>query len=63
MKLVANTSTRPTMDWKKLILTRWIVDNGGTDPAFYTNPGWWPLILVLLKLWQGAGYGTMCPWR
>ena len=41
------------------ILTRWIVDNGGTDPAFYTNPGWWPLILVLLKLWQGAGYGTI----
>ena len=41
------------------IMTRWIMDNGGADPAFYTTPGWWPLILVLLKLWQGAGYGTI----
>lgn len=41
------------------ILTKWIVNNGGTDPAFYTTPGWWPLILVLLKIWQGAGYGTI----
>jgi len=41
------------------ILTRYIVENGGTDPMFYSSPGWWPLILVLLKLWQGAGYGTI----
>ncbi len=40
-------------------MTRWIMENGGEDPAFYTSPGWWPLILVLLKLWQGAGYGTI----
>lgn len=41
------------------ILSRWIVENGGEDPAFYTSPGWWPLILVLLKIRQGAGYGTI----
>ena len=41
------------------IMTRWIVESGGEDPAFYTSPGWWPLILVLLKIWQGAGYGTI----
>jgi len=41
------------------ILTRVIVENGGTDPMFYSSPGWWPLILVLLKIWQGAGYGTI----
>lgn len=41
------------------ILTQWIVERGGEDPMFYSSPGWWPLILVLLKLWQGAGYGTI----
>lgn len=41
------------------ILTQWIVTNGGEDPALYSSPGWWPLILVLLKIWQSAGYGTI----
>lgn len=41
------------------VLTHWIVNLGGTDPAFYSSPGWWPLILVLLRIWQGAGYGTI----
>ncbi|MCR5753803.1 MAG: ABC transporter permease subunit [Acetatifactor sp.] len=40
-------------------LTKWIIENGGNDPKFYNNPSWWPLILVLLKIWQGAGYGTI----
>lgn len=41
------------------IVTRWIVEAGGEDPLFYTNAAWWPLILVLLRIWQGAGYGTI----
>ncbi len=41
------------------IITRWIVEAGGEDPLFYNTPGWWPLILVLLRIWQGAGYGTI----
>ncbi len=40
-------------------LTQWISQNFGSDPAFYSNASWWPLILVLLKIWQGAGYGTI----
>ncbi len=40
-------------------LTQWIISHGGEDPRFYSAPGWWPLILVLLKIWQGAGYGTI----
>jgi len=40
-------------------LTRWIIERGGSDPAFYSTPGWWPLILTLLRIWQGAGYGTI----
>ena len=41
------------------IITKWIVDAGGQDPSFYNSPSWWPLILVLLRIWQGAGYGTI----
>ena len=41
------------------MVTRWITDATGTAPDFYTNPAWWPLILVLLRIWQGAGYGTI----
>lgn len=32
----------------------------GQEPlAVYSNPAPWPLILVLLKIWQGAGYGSI----
>lgn len=41
------------------IITRWVVEAGGEDPLFYNTPGWWPVILVLLRIWQGAGYGTI----
>lgn len=41
------------------IVTRWIVEAGGEDPLFYNNAVWWPLLLVLLRIWQGAGYGTI----
>lgn len=26
---------------------------------FYSDPKSWPIILVILKIWQGAGYGTI----
>jgi len=41
------------------IVTKWITDNTGNDPMFYSTASWWPLILVLLRIWQGAGYGTI----
>ena len=40
-------------------MTQWIIERGGADPNFYGNATWWPLILALLKIWQGAGYGTI----
>ena len=40
-------------------LTRWIVERGSQDPNFYSNASWWPVILAMLKIWQGAGYGTI----
>ncbi|MCR5715799.1 MAG: ABC transporter permease subunit [Lachnospiraceae bacterium] len=40
-------------------LTHWIIKHGGEDPQFFNNALWWPLILVILKIWQGVGYGTI----
>ncbi|MCR4757178.1 MAG: ABC transporter permease subunit [Butyrivibrio sp.] len=40
-------------------LTYWVIEHGGRDPQFYNNAIWWPLILVILKIWQGVGYGTI----
>jgi len=32
---------------------------GGTMPKYYSRPGAWPFIIVLVNLWQGTGYGTV----
>lgn len=37
-----------------------IVTKMGGDPvAIYSQPGPWPFILVLLRIWKGAGYGSI----
>lgn len=40
-------------------LTQWIIARGGENPNFYGNATWWPLVLSLLRIWQGAGYGSI----
>ncbi len=40
-------------------LTHWIIGHGASDPQFYNNALWWPLILAILRIWQGVGYGTI----
>lgn len=40
-------------------ITNRIVAMGGDNPSFYTDSTWWPLILMLLRIWQGTGYGTI----
>jgi putative aldouronate transport system permease protein len=37
-------------------LIEWV---GGDPISFYSNPAIWPLILVLIKIWQGAGFGSI----
>lgn len=32
---------------------------GGTPPKFYSNPGAWPIIIILVNLWQSTGYGSI----
>jgi putative aldouronate transport system permease protein len=41
------------------IITNFIIELSGKDPDFYNTPTWWPLVFVLLRIWQGAGYGTI----
>ena len=31
----------------------------GTKINFYQNPTVWPVVLMILKIWQGAGYGSI----
>lgn len=32
---------------------------GQTPPQFYATPGAWPIIIVLVQLWQNTGYGSI----
>lgn len=32
---------------------------GGQPLDFYTQPNWWPFILVFFQIWKGLGYGTV----
>jgi putative aldouronate transport system permease protein len=32
---------------------------GGDAPRFYSNPWIWPVIIVVVNLWQGTGYGSI----
>ena len=32
---------------------------GGVMPKYYSMPGAWPFIIVLVNLWKGTGYGTV----
>lgn len=41
------------------IVTKAIEGVTGNTIAFYNSPQYWPVILVLLRIWQGAGYGTI----
>lgn len=36
-----------------------IVSMGGTKINFYQRPDIWPAVLTVLRVWQGAGYGSI----
>lgn len=36
-----------------------LLENFGTSINFYQNAKVWPIVLVILKIWQGAGYGSI----
>ncbi len=41
------------------MITKLIETMTGNKIAFYTSSQYWPAILVALRIWQGAGYGTI----
>lgn len=41
------------------VVNKMIEALGGESISFYTTPGVWPAILVILKAWQGAGFGSI----
>ncbi len=32
---------------------------GGSPLSFYTDPGAWPVIFVIIRIWKGAGFGAI----
>lgn len=40
-------------------INRLIVSLGGEKIPFYTQPTWWPFILVFFNLWKNIGYGSV----
>lgn len=40
-------------------ITNLVQNITGERIAFYSSPQFWPAILVILRIWQGAGYGTI----
>ena len=47
------------LDNKKGMVNQLIVSLGGEAIKFYSEPNWWPLILLLVTLWHGVGYGSI----
>jgi putative aldouronate transport system permease protein len=41
------------------IINQLIRSLGGKGLNFYQTPGIWPAILIILRLWKGAGFGTV----
>jgi putative aldouronate transport system permease protein len=40
-------------------INRWIEAFGGTPISFYSKPGVWPTIFVVIRIWKGAGFGAI----
>ena len=47
------------LDNKKGLINQLIMGFGGEAIKFYSRAEWWPLILLLVTLWHGVGYGSI----
>ncbi len=43
----------------KGLVNQLITSLGGTGIEFNLNPAIWPMVLTVMKVWQGAGYGSI----
>lgn len=47
------------LDPSKGVINSIIVALGGEGIAWYTQPAYWPMILLITKIWQGVGLGSI----
>ena len=47
------------LDPSKGVLNRIIEAFGGEGISWYTEPSYWPVILLIVRLWSGLGYGSL----
>lgn len=40
-------------------INRWIEAFGGAPISFYSEPGAWPIIFIIVRIWKGAGFGAI----
>ena len=40
------------------MISTWLAQQG-VNISFYSDPGPWRIILIIMKIWQGAGYGAI----
>lgn len=41
------------------VVNRFITALSGEKVAFYMNPAYWPIILLIVNIWKGAGYNAV----
>ena len=47
------------INWDFGFVSSQVRASGGVMPKIYSMPGMWPMIMVLVYLWQNTGYGTV----
>lgn len=47
------------LDPSKGVINSLIVALGGEGISWYTEPAYWPMILLITKIWQGVGLGSI----
>lgn len=47
------------LSYENGVINRIITSMGGEKIAFYMEAKWWPMIMVLVNIWKGAGYSAV----
>ncbi|HEK9385092.1 TPA: sugar ABC transporter permease, partial [Streptococcus equi subsp. equi] len=43
----------------KGFINQLLIDSGNSPIKWYSNPTWWPLILLFMSVWKGLGYNSI----
>lgn len=47
------------LDYKSGLLNVFIKNHGGTAVSWYSEPKYWPVILIIVNVWKTAGYNSL----